>query len=143
MNSAERKGLHRAALSGFTWVPLASVTETPEKARDIISRLRERVEQKAQSGLLPPGLKEQYDLQLEELETRGFGDCEIVLFPKYFGILGGMYALLLIFFCAMPDTQYCLPEQEPEPGKFYLSATALLNHPFSRGTIVKIFSMTS
>lgn len=39
----------------------------------------------------------------------------------------------------MPDTQDCLPLLEPVPGKFYLSATALLNHPFSRGTIVSIF----
>lgn len=91
-DSAERKGLYGASLSGLTWVPLASLTETPEKAREIIDSLRERIEGKSQAGLLPPGLKEQYDLQLEELETRGYGDCEILFYPRYFGI-GGMSAV--------------------------------------------------
>ena len=81
--------MHGMSLSGFSWVPLASVTESSEVAKGIISKLRKRIEDKAKAGLLPPGLKEQYDLQLEELEMRGYGDCEIIHFPSYFGSVGG------------------------------------------------------
>ena len=80
--------MHGIILSGFTWVPLASITESSQRANEIISRLRKRIDDKAQMGLLQPGLKEQYDLQLEELETRGYGDCAIIYFPSYFGMGG-------------------------------------------------------
>lgn len=94
-DSAKRKGLNRTSLSGFTWLPLASISETKERAQDIIGRLRKRIEEKAEAGLLIPGLKEQYDIQLEELEMRGNGDCEILFYPRYFGI-GGMFVVKLL-----------------------------------------------
>lgn len=137
-DSAERKGLYGASLSGLTWVPLASLTETPKKALEIIDSLRKRIEEKAQAGLLPPGLKEQYDHQLEELETRGYGDCEILFYPRYFGIGGTLAANTLRINVKSISHIFFLSLVVPEPGKFYLSTGTLLNHPFSRGTIVSV-----
>lgn len=102
----------------------------------IIDNLRGRIEEKVQAGILPPGLKEQYDLQLEELETRGYGDCEILFYPRYFGI-GGMLSAHP-FRINLNGISHVFSFVVPEAGKLYLSAGTLLNHPFSRGTIVSL-----
>ena len=126
--------MHGMSLSGFSWVPLASVTESSEVAKGINSKLRKRIEDKAKAGLLPPGLKEQYDLQLEELEMRGYGDCEIIHFPSFFGSVGGK-SKRTFFSGSVHEMKF---RSAPEDGKAYISAAALLNHPFSRGTIVSL-----
>lgn len=70
-------------LSGFSVVPLSSLS-TPEFAKDLITKQRSRINEKIKSGLLPPGLKEQYEIQLNELEKQTGGDVELTCFPKWF-----------------------------------------------------------
>ena len=42
------------------------------------------IEEKIRSGTLPPGLKEQYELQIAEFESGKGGDCEVLVFPGAF-----------------------------------------------------------
>lgn len=74
-------------LSGFSVVPLSSLS-APEFAKELIVKQRSRIEEKIKSGSLAPGLKEQYEIQLEELEKQRGGDVELTCFPKWF--FGGM-----------------------------------------------------
>ena len=42
------------------------------------------IEEKIRSGTLPPGLEEQYRIQLAEFESGKGGDCEVLVFPGAF-----------------------------------------------------------
>lgn len=63
-------------LGSFTFLPFQKFTASPSVAKTLISEQRARVEANATS--YPPGLKEQYELQLEILESESGADCEIV-----------------------------------------------------------------
>ena len=106
--------MHGIILSGFTWVPLASITESSQRANEIISRLRKRIDDKVRMGLLQPGLKEQYDLQLDLLESGQGADIEFAHIPGHL-----------------------IPLKKPEPGKAYMTGGPVMNHNFSRGTVVR------
>jgi len=108
---AQGKGLYRLGSGCFTFVPLTSITSTPEEAHALIARQRRKIDNKIKSGKLPPGLKEQYELQLAGFESGKGGDCELIVFP-------GSYR-----------------GRATEPGKSYISVLAAVNHTFSRGTI--------
>lgn len=93
--SAQGKGLHRLGLGCFTFVPLTTITSVPEDAHALIAQQRQRIESKIESGTLPPGLKEQYELQLQEFESGKGGDCELVSFPGTFGGKGARWLSFL------------------------------------------------
>ncbi|THH03678.1 hypothetical protein EW145_g6089 [Phellinidium pouzarii] len=105
---AEGQGLFRINLLSYSFLPLSSVA-SPEDARRLIARQRRSIEERLEDGKLPPGLKEQWMMQLAEYENGTSGDCELVYFPGYFG-------------------------GAPEKGTF-ISIYFASNHLFSRGTI--------
>lgn len=89
--SAAQKGLFTLGLSGFTYFPLKLATSSPSVAQDIISRQKARIRAKVESGALPKGQKEQYEIMLRKIETGKNGDCEVILFPGAM-VPTGMYS---------------------------------------------------
>ncbi|KAH8111295.1 GMC oxidoreductase [Phellopilus nigrolimitatus] len=104
------KGFLRIGLSGFTFLPFSTIT-SPERAREFVGRQRQRIEERQKSGSLPPGLKEQYELQLGKFERDEGGECELICFPGYLGM------------------------GAPGAGKPYMSILLSFNHLFGRGTV--------
>ena len=78
----------------------------------LLAEQRKKIEERA--GSLPPGLKEQYDIQLEVLESGKGADIEIAHVPGYIFPIGN-----------------------PVPGKSYMAMVAAMNHNFSRGSVVR------
>jgi len=103
---AEGKGLHTLGVVGFAFNPLRKITA---RADQIIATAKEKILRNADK--YPPGLLEQYKIQLERLE-KDAPLCEIISLP---GFLSG--------------------PNPPEPGKKYISLFGGLNQAFSRGTI--------
>lgn len=107
-HSAQGKGLYRLGSGCFTFVPLASITSTSDEAIALIARQRRKIEDKIKSGTLPPGLKEQYELQLAGFESGKGGDCELIVFPGSYRGRGSetfptSSALFITFpFCTKP-----------------------------------------
>ncbi|KAJ7454339.1 GMC oxidoreductase [Mycena galericulata] len=102
---AEGRGPQRMGITSFAYFPLSAATPdatalVERAAAD--AKLREP---------LPPGLRDQFNLQLECLRDDSAPDLEIVAFPGFF------------------------TTSIPEPEKTYITLIAVLNHPFSRGTI--------
>ncbi|KAI0788170.1 GMC oxidoreductase [Fomes fomentarius] len=92
------------ACCGCTFLPLQTFSE---RANELIQALENRLA--GASANAPPGLREQYKLQLEMLKDKTLPDIEIVVFPFNLQPTGGDVPYLGIF---------------PSIG-----------HPFSRGTI--------
>ncbi|PCH40974.1 GMC oxidoreductase [Wolfiporia cocos MD-104 SS10] len=103
---ASGSGIHTKGIIGFSFTPLSMLSE---KSEEIYQSAKRKVEQNA--GKYPPGLMEQYEIQLDRLRGRAPG-CELISFPGY---LSG--------------------PNPPVPGKRYLSVLVAMNHCFSRGTI--------
>jgi hypothetical protein len=83
-----------------------------------------------------PGIAEQYTLQLDKLSA-GTASTAIVSMPVYTARPSASN-LLYQSFC--PPKSRAETEKridKPEPGKKYISIVAMLNHPWSRGTIVR------
>lgn len=94
----------------MAFAPLRTLLPEP-RAWSLIAEQRRKIEEKA--GSLPPGLKEQYNIQLEVLESGVGADIEIAHVPGYIFPIG-----------------------TSEPGKSYMAMVAAMNHNFSRGTAV-------
>lgn len=69
-------------ITSFAYMPLDFAS--PENASQVIQSVEEEVEELKRSGSLPPGLTEQYDIQLKNLRDPAIPDCELVVFPGYF-----------------------------------------------------------
>ncbi|KAJ7458937.1 GMC oxidoreductase [Mycena latifolia] len=111
--AAEAKKLHamgrgpqRMGITSFAYIPLSAAT--PDAAA-LIDRAAAGL---AARNELPPGLREQLDIQLASLRDESAPDLELVAFPGFF-----------------------TPISQPEPGKSYVTLSAVLNHPLSRGSI--------
>ncbi|KAI0358345.1 GMC oxidoreductase [Trametes cingulata] len=92
------------ALSGATFVPIQKFSD---RADEIIQAQERRIAAKA--AKLPPGLKEQYEIQLEMLKNPNVPDIEILIFP------------------------FSIPPNDS--GKPFVGVLPSIGHPFSRGTI--------
>ncbi|KAJ7780128.1 GMC oxidoreductase [Mycena maculata] len=103
---AKGQGPQRLGITSFAYFPLSAAT--PE-APALIERANAAVRA---HGPLPPGLQEQLDLQLASLRDDSAPDLEIIAWPSLFTAIS-----------------------TPEPKKTYMTVLAVLNHPFSRGTI--------
>jgi len=106
----EGKGLYQLTPTSIIFTPLKTCTGSSQAANEMITTLRQRMSIRANA--LSPGLKEQYDIQLEKFEAGTYGDCEIGCFPQFYRASG-----------------------TPEPGRNYVTLVGLLNRPLSRGTI--------
>ncbi|TFK47587.1 alcohol oxidase [Heliocybe sulcata] len=103
---AKNEGIYTLGMVGFSFVPLTMLSK---RADAIYKAAKEKIEKNASK--YPPGLLEQYRIQLERLD-RGAPGCEFISFPG---------------FLSRPNP--------PQPGKRYLTILVLQNHFFSRGTI--------
>ncbi|KAL6309726.1 alcohol oxidase [Sparassis latifolia] len=107
---ASGSGLYTIGIIGFAFV-------TPQ----MISCKVDTIKQAAKINIMknadtyPPGLMEQYKIQLEQLEKGIVPSCELISYP---GMLSG--------------------SNLPAEGKRYVSILAAMNHCFSRGTIHSI-----
>ncbi|TDL21862.1 GMC oxidoreductase [Rickenella mellea] len=104
----EQKGMLTMTCTNYTFAPLKLITT---HAPELIAEQRGHIEEKIRSGSLPPGLTEQWLLQLERLEEARSGECEMIAFPAM--LFGGA----------------------PEPGKSYLTIAGANNSLFSRGSV--------
>lgn len=90
--------------TGITYLPLQRVSE---RASSIIER--QTAKNQREAATYPPGLQEQYDIQLDILRNSQIPDLEIMLLPVSFAA--------------------------PFIGKPYISLPIVVSHPFARGTI--------
>ncbi|TDL21811.1 GMC oxidoreductase [Rickenella mellea] len=107
---AHHQGIHTTFLTGLTFVPPQFITRTQSEAVELIASQKAKVEAAIAAGTLPPGLKEQWMLQIERYEQAKSGSCEVITFPGFFGGVG-------------------------EPGKKYVTIAGNLNSMFSRGSV--------
>lgn len=61
---------------GFSYYPLSLAL--PESAAQIIHDVEDKVAELKAAGKLPPGLQEQYELQLEALRDPTVPDCQFI-----------------------------------------------------------------
>ncbi|KAH9948777.1 alcohol oxidase [Amylocystis lapponica] len=103
---ASGSGLFTTGLVGFAF---ASLDQISPRADEIVRNAKEHIAKNADS--FPPGLLEQYKIQIERLGT-GSPACEFINFP---GLL--------------------MSPTPAEKGKRYLTMLSGMNHCFSRGSI--------
>ena len=77
--SASGKGLCRTGITSFAYFSLE--TASPSDAPAMIKSLEAEIDMRKANA--PPGLKEQWDLQLEILRNNKLPDLEIVVVPGY------------------------------------------------------------
>lgn len=104
---AEGQGLYAMGISTFIYAPFSSLSN---KAPEIISDARKKIEAEIAMGKHTPGLAEQYRIHLDNLEKVPF--CEVIGFPGWYG-----------------------GQNLPVPGKKYYTMAAAMNIAFSRGTV--------
>ncbi|EPS94467.1 hypothetical protein FOMPIDRAFT_152880 [Fomitopsis schrenkii] len=102
--------IHRYGISAYCFLPLQKMN--PNGAPELIQDLTKLVEDQIESGKLPPGLAEQYKIQLRALQDPNVPDLELVDVN-----------------CFMSH------RSKPEDGKAYITILAIQQHPFSRGSI--------
>ncbi|KAF9073598.1 GMC oxidoreductase [Rhodocollybia butyracea] len=106
--SSEGQGIYTTGMVNIAFMPLKTIT--PD-ASMLYAAEEARIRQDIQQNKYPPGLAEQYELQLEYNRANAL-DCEIS------GRSG-----------ASPGPNH------PQPGKKYFTIYGFSNHNFSRGTI--------
>lgn len=80
-NSAKNQGIHRTGITSVAYLPNTFIY-TNDEAQTLVERQVNRV--KRDRDLYPPGLHEQYQLQLEALENDAIPDLEILAFPGFY-----------------------------------------------------------
>ncbi|KAN0132354.1 alcohol oxidase [Lactarius tabidus] len=92
----------------LAFVPLSAISPEAQAIQDkYLASIRARID----SGSCPPGLRKQYELQLEYIKDK-IPSCEVMLVPGF------------SFFRPVPD-----------PNRKYVNIACLMNHPLSRGSI--------
>lgn len=81
------ENLHRLGITAFAYAPLQ--VASPDAALGIIGKMTAYVEEKKQSGTLPPGLAEQWDIQLRVLKDSTLPDTEVIGYPGFFKVALG------------------------------------------------------
>ena len=66
-------------LMSYFYAPLSVIN--PEAAATVIEKVENEVEWLKKSGTLPPGLAEQYDIQMSRLRNPEIPDCQFILYP--------------------------------------------------------------
>lgn len=126
--SAEGKGEFGSGITSFAYIPLSLAN--PHGAAGLIEKATKSVEALKADKNIPPGRAEQYDIQLQRLKDDKLPDFEFVGFPGFFPAYCECYGKSHII------ENLSATSVTPQPGKKYISMLFILNHPFSRGTIV-------
>ncbi|CCM01756.1 uncharacterized protein FIBRA_03822 [Fibroporia radiculosa] len=103
---ATGRGIFTKGVVGFGFAPLQMFSD---KAEDIHTKIEEKIAMS--KNKFPPGLMEQYKVQLDRLH-RGAPGCEFITIPGHLS-----------------------SPHQPVAGKRYITILAAMNHCFSRGTI--------
>lgn len=67
----------------LSWLPLSDIT-SPARVAQLIAAEEARISQDLESPRARPGLREQYDIQLQMLKDPKSVDAEFVVVPFYF-----------------------------------------------------------
>ncbi|PCH42171.1 GMC oxidoreductase [Wolfiporia cocos MD-104 SS10] len=110
LRDLDQDNAHRIGVSGFSYIPLQ--ISSPNAVQNIIDGVTKHIEEQKKNGKLPPGLAEQYDIQLRMLQDRSLPDIELIAFPAHL-----------------------TPLTAPEKDKPYLTVLCVIQHPFSRGWV--------
>ncbi|KAG7097831.1 hypothetical protein E1B28_005149 [Marasmius oreades] len=102
------QGVYTSGITNIAWLSFADVTPRSE---NLIDEESKRIDEDIKNNVYPPGLTDQYKIQLERIRNKAPG-CE-------FTSLAGFLAF----------------NTPPLPNKRYVSLFCFLNHPFTRGTI--------
>ncbi|KAK1219629.1 hypothetical protein PQX77_017641 [Marasmius sp. AFHP31] len=102
------EGAYATGITNIAWVPFSDITT---KADALYEQQGRRIREDAKNGVYPPGLTEQYEVQLQRFQDRAY--------LSEFANIPGFFAL----------------DKPPIPGKKYFAFFAFLNHPFTRGAI--------
>ncbi|KIK69071.1 hypothetical protein GYMLUDRAFT_91470 [Collybiopsis luxurians FD-317 M1] len=105
---SENEGIHMTGVVQIAFAPLKTITS---EAEAMYAAEENKIRQDIEEGKYPPGLAEQYEIQLQRAR-KGALDCELISLT---GVFSG------------PKT--------PRPGKKYYTILGFPNHNFSRGTI--------
>lgn len=125
--SKSGKGVFGMASICMTFVPLASICKDSEVLQQ---RLYDSIEAGIAAKKFSLALQKQLKVQLEHIKAQE-PSCELVLTQACSSKPSKSLQ------CALtPSTDGQLYVDLPEPKKKYITLTSLLNHPFSRGTIV-------
>lgn len=87
--SIEGRGLFLTHINYIGWLPLSDIS-SPERTAELIAAEEARIALDLASCNPRPGLREQYDLQLEMLKDPEAVDTEFILVPFYFPSPTGM-----------------------------------------------------
>jgi hypothetical protein len=66
------------------WTYYSLPFASPQGAAGIIEKIEDKVANLSRSGTLPPGLAEQYNVQLESIRDPNIPDCQSVVFPGFY-----------------------------------------------------------
>jgi hypothetical protein len=98
------------------------------RAKEIHGDMADKIEKNADS--YPPGLLEQYKIQLRRIEQQSPG-CEMISFPGFLSFPNPPKPVRVS--SEMHSLSFLTPEQNTK----YITMLFALNHNFSRGSIVR------
>lgn len=128
--SSKQEGLFRMGLSGLAFTPLNTIVPK-SRAKELVSKQRKRIEER--SNFLREGLREQYEIQLQALESGRGADIEFAHLAAFMSGVG----MQLRFLNQNIFLHNGYGKALPEPGKAYTAIAVLINHPFTRGNVVR------
>ena len=99
--------MFRVGITSFAFFPLS--TANPTQSAKIIDGVAKQVAELKKGGKLPPGLAEQYDIQLETLRSDTLPDLEIVAIPGHMSFAGKHSSSL---FCSLRLTFHISPTRK-------------------------------
>lgn len=102
----------------------------------IIDKLEARIDTQEKDEGLPPGLLEQLRHQLSVLKNDKLPDLQLIGVPVFSPTTSNIQNALPPMLFSVKNLR--IANLKPETGKRYVSFRPVINHPFSRGTIVRI-----
>ena len=91
--------MHRFVYSALAYLPVQLISSLP-KAKEITDGAAARIEEEKQRGILPPGLADQYDIQLRALKDGTLPDIQIIASPAPYSTRCECVVLLIQLSCS-------------------------------------------
>ena len=89
IRSLGQKNRHQYGIGSYAYIPFSLAN--PEAAESFVARAEAFVAEAKKNGTLPPGLAEQYDIQLKHLKDDSLPDLEVFGFPGLPNYLGEIF----------------------------------------------------
>ena len=122
--------MHGIGITSFAYIPLS--VANPKHSSTLIAMAEKIIQDEKSLGKLPTGLAVQYDRQLATLKDDTVPDIELVGFPGLFTTT----CMLSVSRVTCIQLRGKQTTATPQPGTKYTTMLMMLNHPFSRGSIV-------